>query len=237
MLDEERRRGLLDGRRLREMRTQEIDKCAPKAASVISLNFHALQESEDAEDIGIANSLHASGLLELFSVFVDRELHAAKNGSGYSIGRTSFVYKSALQRPVRGDHAFERFLDIGIDRAWSLERGAEQMNRDPEQQRFLLTQKFLGDADIGMRERGGIGDRGLLALAALLQVLAFKRTVDGLFPFHTAANGANIATDTGTKPARFSNFTNPADDPFDTLIVSLRRRCAAPTVTSRLSWS
>lgn len=57
-------------------------------------------------------------------------------------------------------------------------------------------------------------------LASLLQVLAFKRTMDGLLPFRTAADGADIAADARTVAAGLSGFTNAAEYAFDTLILS-----------------
>jgi hypothetical protein len=71
-------------------------------------------------------------------------------------------------------------------------------------------QEFFGNLDILIRDGGGVDFGRPLMLMRVLEIGAFQRTIDGLFTLGAAANGADIAVDTGTVPARFADIADDA---------------------------
>jgi hypothetical protein len=66
----------------------------------------------------------------------------------------------------------------------------------------MFAEKFLGDADVLIRDLSRIQGTRLLVESGFDQIRAVQRTIDANFAFLAAAQGADLATNTGTVAAR-----------------------------------
>jgi hypothetical protein len=72
----------------------------------------------------------------------------------------------------------------------------------------MIAQELFGDLDVPIWKIGELNFRGTLVVVSLLQIYAFHRAVHCALSFISAADRTNIATNTRTIAARFSDLTD-----------------------------
>ncbi|MFN7545117.1 MAG: hypothetical protein ACK5TN_20250 [Acidobacteriota bacterium] len=94
-----------------------IEKTPATAAIVIQLEFHALEEDQDAKDMGIEDTGVAGLFGDAAAKFGEAELNELVKGSGDRILWLGFVDESAAESLVGMNEAFEGFASVLIDEA------------------------------------------------------------------------------------------------------------------------
>lgn len=111
---------------------------------------------------------------------------------------------------MRADERVKRSLYVAIDCARSAQCRVRNRKGTEEHKFFVIAQKLLADANIGIRQRFRIYYGQFFVKARFAEVLTIKWTKNIDFALITAADRANIAVNSGAmapRPARITDST------------------------------
>jgi hypothetical protein len=155
-------------------------------APVVLPRLEPRQEDEDFENVGVPNGRDASFPHNAFPKSIQVGLQVRLDASGVGIVGARFVDQPALERAVGFYEGGESFSDVRIHAA-RVHRGLKDGFGGRGQERLVLAQEVLRDAEIRLRQLPGIDLARFLVLARVAEVAAIERAVEGLFARSAAA--------------------------------------------------
>ncbi len=190
------------GRRGRKKTPYGVQKTASAAAVVIQLQFHALQEDENAQDMGIENPSVAGLFGDTLTELGEAELYELVESGRDGIFGLRFVDEPAAKGFVGLNEAFQGFAGILIDQAIEALGAFGNRPGGNEHEGLMITQEGFLDDDLRMRDLFGSQFPQALVIPAEIQEFAIKRAGDGLLAFLTTALRADVLAQGGAKAFR-----------------------------------
>jgi hypothetical protein len=138
-------------------------------------------------------------------------LHGAKDLCRQRVLGEGLVVDPGLQGAVGADQRSQRVAQVVVHHAGRLECRGHQRAAQELQQRVVAFEQLLGNPDVAIGQLFGIEKRSLLVHPRILQMLTLERAEDRHLPAGAAADGANVATNTGAVapgPTRLADCTS-----------------------------
>ena len=141
----------------------------------------------------------------------DAAIDMGRDGGGVLVIGPGFVVNTALHGSVGLDQRFEGFADIPVGGGGNGFGGVQQGDRDERHENFAPLEGLFSNFNILIGNRRGVQRCGLAFVEmGFAKITAITRTVDGFLASFGAAGGTNIAADSGTGAAGFTDLANGA---------------------------